>query len=139
MARSQIERQRLGYSLWVSRQFLFGLTSTLLANHPRVEVLKAPETLPLDSSLVWTGAAAYFEPRERGFWEAMRTYYPDAEYRVVTPPTGGDPMYYTGFVQQGPACRPPGTRRHVRRGRKRSSRTTRRCDKLNVAPRRRPH
>ena len=100
MARSQIERQRLGYSLWVSRQFLFGLTSTLIANHPRVEVLKAPETLPLDSTLVWRGAAAYFEPRERGFWEAMRTYYPDAEYRVVTPPAGGDPMYYTGFVSR---------------------------------------
>ena len=34
MARSQVEQQRLGYSLWVSRQFLFGLTSTLLANPP---------------------------------------------------------------------------------------------------------
>ena len=100
MARSQVERQRLGYSLWVSRQFLFGLTSTLLANHPRVEVLKAPETLPLDSTLVWRGAAAYFEPRERGFWETMRTYYPDADFRIVTAPTGGDPMYYTGFVSR---------------------------------------
>ena len=100
MARSQIERQRLGYSLWVSRQFLFGLTGTLLANHPRVEVLKAPETLPLDSSLVWRGAAAYFEPRERGFWEVMRAYYPDAEFRAVTPPAGGDAMFYTGFVSR---------------------------------------
>ena len=98
MARSQVEQQRLGYSLWVSRQFLFGLTSTLLANHPRVEVLKAPETLPLDSTLVWRGAAAYFEPRERGFWEVMKVYYPDARFSVVTAPTGGDPMYYTGFV-----------------------------------------
>ena len=100
MARSQVERQRLGYSLWVSRQFLFGLTSTLLANHPRVEVLKAPETLPLDSTLVWRGAAAYFEPRERGFWETMKTYYPDAGFDVVTAPAGGDPMYYTGFVSR---------------------------------------
>ncbi len=100
MARSQVERQRLGYSLWVSRQFLFGLTSTLLANHPRVEVLKAPETLPLDSTLVWRGAAAYFEPRERGFWDVMKAYYPDAEFSVVTAPTGGDPMYYTGFVSR---------------------------------------
>ena len=100
MARSQIQQQRRGYSLWVSRQFLFGLTSTLLANHPRVEVLKAPETLPLDSSLVWRGAAAYFEPRERGFWEVMKTYYPDAQFDVVTAPAGGDPMYYTGFVNR---------------------------------------
>ena len=100
LARSQVEQQRRGYSLWVSRQFLFGLTSTLLANHPRVEVLKAPETLPLDSTLVWRGAAAYFEPRERGFWEVMRAYYPDAEFDVVTPPAGGDPMYYTGFVSR---------------------------------------
>ena len=100
MARSQIEQQRLGYSLWVSRQFLFGLTSTLLANHPRVEVLKAPETLPLDSTRVWRGAAAYYEPRERGFWEVMKTYYPDANFNVVTAPTGGDPMYYTGFVRR---------------------------------------
>ncbi len=98
MARSQVEQQRLGYSLWVSRQFLFGLTSTLLANHPRVEVLKAPETLPLDSTLVWRGAAAYFEPRERGFWEAMKAYYPDARFNIVAAPTGGDPMYYTSFV-----------------------------------------
>ena len=100
MARSQIEQQRRGYSLWVSRQFLFGMTSALLANHPRVEALKAPETLPLDSSLVWRGTAAYFEPRERGFWETMQTYYPDAEFHVVTPPMGGDPMYYTGFVSR---------------------------------------
>ena len=100
IARSQIEQQRRGYSLWVSRQFLFGMTSALLANHPRVEALKAPETLPLDSSLVWRGAAAYFEPRERGFWETMQTYYPDAEFHIVTPPMGGDPMYYTGFVSR---------------------------------------
>ena len=100
MARSQVEQQRLGYSLWVSRQFLFGLTSTLLANHPRVEVLKAPETLPLDATLVWRGAAAYFEPRERGFWEVMKAYYPDAEFNIVTAPSGGDPMYYTGLVSR---------------------------------------
>ena len=100
MARSQVEQQRRGYSLWVSRQFLFGLTSTLLANHPRVEVMTAPETLPLDSSLVWRGAAVYFEPRERGFWEVMRTYYPDAEFGLAIAPYGGDPMYFTGFARR---------------------------------------
>ena len=50
--------------------------------------------------MIWRGAAAYFEPRERGFWETMQTYYPDAAYSVVKPPTGGDPMYYTGFVSR---------------------------------------
>ncbi len=100
MARSQIERQRLGYSLWVSRQFLFGLVSDLLADRPRYEVIGAPETLPLDSTRVWMGAAAYFEPREAGFWETMRAYYPDAQFETVTPPTGGEPLYYTGFASR---------------------------------------
>ncbi|MCH8840929.1 MAG: hypothetical protein IH831_09720, partial [Planctomycetes bacterium] len=31
MSRHMTDQQRRGYSLWVSRQFLFGLTSTLLA------------------------------------------------------------------------------------------------------------
>ena len=100
MARSHVEQQRLGYSLWVSRQFLFGLTSTLLANHPRLQVVAAPETLPLDSTQVWRGAAAYFEPREEGFWHVMRAYYPDAEYRSVTAPAGTEPLFYTGFVSR---------------------------------------
>ena len=43
MARSQIEQQRRGYSLWVSRQFLLGITGSLLADHPRIELLKVPE------------------------------------------------------------------------------------------------
>ena len=98
MARSQIERQRLGYSLLVSRQFLHGLTTSLLANHPRYEILKSPDTLPLDSQRVWLGAAAYFEPREEGLWEAMRAYYPDAEFEAATAPSGGDTLYYAGFI-----------------------------------------
>ena len=100
MARSQVEQQRRGYSLWVSRQFLFGLTGTLLADHPRYEVIRAPETLPIDSTQVWRGAAVYFEPRESGFWNTMRAYYPDADYQVVTPPGGGEPLYYAGFVSR---------------------------------------
>ena len=98
MARSQIERQRLGYSLLVSRQFLFGLTTSLLANHPRYEIMKSPDTLPIDSERVWLGAAAYFEPREEGLWEAMRAYYPNAEFEAVTGPSGGETLYYTGFI-----------------------------------------
>ena len=98
MARSQIERQRLGYSLLVSRQLLFGLTTSLLANHPRYEIMKSPDTLPLDSQRVWLGAAAYFEPREEGLWEAMRAYYPNAEFEAVTAPSGGETLYYAGFI-----------------------------------------
>ena len=100
VARSQIEQRRLGYSLWVSRQFLHGLTGTLLADHPKLEVLAAPETLPLDSTDVWHGAAAYFEPREMGFWEVMRAYYPDAGFRAVAAPAGGEAIFYTGFASR---------------------------------------
>ena len=100
MAQSQIEKQRLGYSLWVSRQFLHGLTTSLLANHPRYEILKSPDTMPLDSQNVWLGAAAYFEPRERGLWDAMRAYYPNADFERVTAPSGGDALYYAGFASR---------------------------------------
>ena len=100
IARSQVERQRLGHSLWVSRQFLHSRIGNLLADHPKLHVISAPETLPLDSTEVWMGASAYFEPREKGFWEVMRAYYPDGDYQAVTPPNGGEPLFYTGFVSR---------------------------------------
>ena len=98
IARSQVERQRLGHSLWVSRQFVFSRIGDLLADHPKLHVISAPETLPLDSTQVWMGASAYFEPREKGFWEVMRAYYPDGDYKAVTAPNGGEALFYTGFV-----------------------------------------
>ena len=98
IARSQVERQRLGHSLWVSRQFMFSRIGNLLADHPKLHVISAPETLPLDSTKVWMGVSAYFEPREKGFWEVMRAYYPDGDYQAVTAPNGGEPLFYTGFV-----------------------------------------
>ena len=100
IARSQVERQRLGHSLWVSRQFLHSRIGNLLADHPKLHVISAPETLPLDSTKVWMGASAYFEPREKGFWEVMRAYYPDGDYQPVTAPSGGEPLFYTGFVSR---------------------------------------
>ena len=100
MAESHEEQQRQGYSIWVSRQFLFGLTGELLGRRPKVEVIKPPQTLPLDSTQVWHGAAVYFEPRERGFWELARAYYPDAEFDAVTAPKGGEPIFYTAFVSR---------------------------------------
>ena len=100
MARDQIGQQSRGYSLWVSRQFLLSLNAALLANRPYYRVMKAPETLPLDSTQVLNGAAVYFEPRERGFWEAMRAYYSNAEYRAVTAPNGFEPLYYEAYVSR---------------------------------------
>ncbi len=100
MAESHEEQQSRGYSIWVSRQFRFGLTGELLGIRPKVEVVKPPQTLPLDSTQVWHGAAIYFEPRERGFWEVTRAYYPDGEFHAVTPPAGGEPMFYTAFVSR---------------------------------------
>lgn len=98
MARHMTEQQRRGYSLWVSRQFLFGLTSTLLANHPRFEIIRAPETIPLDSTAVWRGAAIYLEPRESGFYHTLKAYYPGARFTEVRAPGGGDPLYYSAVI-----------------------------------------
>ena len=100
MSESQAEQQSRGYSIWVSRQFRFSLVGELLGSAPKVEVVKPPETLPLDSTQVWHGAAIYFEPRERGYWELARAYYPDGRFDVIAPPEGGDAMFYTAFVSR---------------------------------------
>ena len=100
MSKSQAEQQQMGNSIWVSRQFRFSLTGELLGSGPKVEVVRPPSTLPLDSTQVWHGAAIYFEPREKGFWELARAYYPDGQFGAVTPPGGGDAMFYTAFISR---------------------------------------
>jgi hypothetical protein len=100
MSRHMTEQQRRGYSLWVSRQFLFGLTSTLLANQPRFDVIKAPETIPLDSSGLSHGASIYLEPRESGFYETLKEYYPDGLFAEVRAPGGGEPLYYSAVISR---------------------------------------
>ncbi len=100
MARSHEELQKRGYSIWTSRQYLFGGIGEVLGSSPKREVIKPPDTLPLDSTKVWRGAAMYFEPREKGFWELARAYYPDGEFHAVTPPSGGEPLFYTAFVSR---------------------------------------
>lgn len=100
MARSHEEWQRRGYSIWTSRQYLFGAIGEVLGSSPKRETIKPPETLPLDSTQVWNGAAVYFEPREKGFWELTRAYYPDGEFHAVSPPVGGKPLFYTAFVSR---------------------------------------
>ncbi len=100
MSESYAEQQKRGYSIWVSRQFQFGLTGDLIGSRPKVEVVKPPETLPLDSEKIWDGAAIYFEPRERGFWELTRAYYPDGQFDAVTAPNGAQPLFYTAFISR---------------------------------------
>ncbi len=100
MARSHAELQKRGYSIWTSRQYLFGAIGDVLGSSPMREVIKTPDTLPLDSTKVWHGAAMYFEPREKGFWELARAYYPDGEFHAVTPPSGVEPLFYTAFVSR---------------------------------------
>lgn len=100
MARSQIEYQSQGYSIWTSRQYQFGLTGALLGSRPKLEIMTPPLTPPFDSSRVWDGAAAYFEPRERGYWETARAYYPDARFEAATAPGGGEPMHYAAFASR---------------------------------------
>ena len=100
MARSHAELQKRGYSIWTSRQYLFGAIGDVLGSSPKREAIKSPDTLPLDSTKVWHGAAMYFEPREKGFWELARAYYPDAEFNAVTPPSGGEPLFYTAFISR---------------------------------------
>ncbi len=100
MSESQAEQQSRGNSIWVSRQFRFSLIGELLGSGPKVEVVKPPDTLPLDSTQIWHGAAIYFEPRERGFWELTRAYYPDGEFHAMTPPMGGEPLFYTALISR---------------------------------------
>lgn len=93
-------QQRRGYSLMVSRQFLYGLTASLLADNPRFETIAAPHDIPLDPGQAWRGAAIYLEPREAGFFHLLRAYYPDAEFREVRPPSGGDVLYYSAVISR---------------------------------------
>ena len=98
ISQSETYQQKRGHSIWVSRQFQHSLTSELLGSGPMRRIIRPPSTLPLDSTQVWNGASVYFEPRERGYWELARTYYPDGQFGTAIPPGGGDAMFYTAFL-----------------------------------------
>ncbi|MCH7624742.1 MAG: glycosyltransferase family 39 protein [Chloroflexi bacterium] len=100
MAPHMLQQQRRGYSLFVSRQFLFSLTATLLANNPRLETIAAPINIPLDPAKAWLGASIYLEPREAGFYDVLKAYYPDAEFREFRPPAGGEPLFYSAVISR---------------------------------------
>ena len=100
MARHMLEQQRQGYSLFVSRQFKHGLSTALLANEPRYEVIRAPMEIPLDPEGAWLGASIYLEPREESVFRLLRAYYPDAGFEEVRPPGGGDVLYYSAVLSR---------------------------------------
>lgn len=95
MARDMNAQQRRGYTLWISRQYLYGLTTGLLADHPRLQVIDAPLRIPIDSAKVWRGASIYLEPRETGFFETMRAYYPEAQFEEIRAPGGNEILFYS--------------------------------------------
>ena len=100
MARHMLEQQRHGYSLFVSRQFKHGLTTALLANEPRYDVIRAPTGVPIDPADVRLGASIYLEPREGSVYRLLRAYYPDARFEIVRPPGGGDVLYHSAVLSR---------------------------------------
>lgn len=100
MAPHMLVQQGRGYSLYVSEQYLFGLTTTLLANNPRREIIAAPTNIPLDAASVSQGAAIYLEPREAGFYQVLKAYYPDAQFQEIRPPMGGEVLYYSAIISR---------------------------------------
>ena len=41
-----------------------------------------------------------WRPREAGFYDTLRAYYPSADFREIRPPTGGDVMYYSAYISR---------------------------------------
>ena len=64
------------------------------------EAIAAPASIPIAAEKAWRGAAIYIEPRESGFYDALKAYYPSAEYREVRPPAGGDALYYSAYISR---------------------------------------
>ena len=100
MARDVDEQARRGYSPMVSRQFRYSSTAALLNTNVKRETIAAPVNIPLDPGQVWRGAAVYLEPRESGFYDALRAYYPEAEFVEARPPAGGEVMYYAAYISR---------------------------------------
>ncbi|MYC07469.1 MAG: hypothetical protein F4X57_09915 [Chloroflexi bacterium] len=98
MARDLAEQATRGYSPMVSRQFRHSLVASLFGFRFPRQTIGAPANIPLNSDAVWRGAAIYLEPRESGFYDTLKAYYPDADYAEIRPPTGGDVMYYAMYI-----------------------------------------
>ena len=100
MARDLAEQAERGYSPMVSRQFRHSLVASLFGHRFPRQTIAAPTNIPLDPDSVWMGAAIYLEPRESGFYDTLRAYYPDADFREIRPPVGGDVLYYSAYISR---------------------------------------
>ena len=98
MARDSADQIRRGYNPMVSRQFKFSSTADLFGSGFYRETIAAPTNIPLSPSQVWRGAAIYLEPRESGFYDTLRAYYPTADFREVRAPSGDEALYYAAYV-----------------------------------------
>lgn len=98
MARDTADQISRGYNPMVSRQFKFSTTAVLFGNDYHRETIAAPENIPLSTSQVWRGAAVYLEPRESGFYDTLRAYYPTADFREVRAPSGEEALYYAAYI-----------------------------------------
>ena len=98
MARDSADQIRRGYNPMVSRQFKFSSTADLFGSGFYRETIAAPANIPLSPSQVWRGAAIYLEPRESGFYDTLRAYYPTADFREVRAPSGEDALYYAAYI-----------------------------------------
>ena len=98
MVRDSADQIRRGYNPMVSRQFKFSSTADLFGSGFYRETIAAPANIPLSPSQVWRGAAIYLEPRESGFYDTLRAYYPTADFREVRAPSGDEALYYAAYV-----------------------------------------
>lgn len=100
IARDMAEQAAKGYSPMVSRQFRHSLVASLFGHRYPRQTIAAPANIPLDPQAVWRGAAIYLEPRESGFYDALRAYYPSADFREIRPPESGDVLYYAVYISR---------------------------------------
>ncbi len=100
IGRDMVRQQARGYTLFSSRQFRHSLGIGLAAGSQDYTTLRAPLDVPIDAGRVALGAAIYVEPREAAVYRLLELYYPDAEFREVRPPNGGEPMFYLAEISR---------------------------------------
>ena len=100
MAKEMVKQSQNGYTLYSSRQFLYSLTASVVSGNAHYEPLFAPRDLPISPERVLNGAAIYLEPRDSGMYELLAEYYPSAKFRVITAPSGEDPILYEVLISK---------------------------------------